>query len=86
MAASEISFRANSASPINKLSCFAMNRWAVFLSHSFIILLLLPSTTGDITLEASLDRETDPLISLVISAHDGGMPSKLLNVCVCVAM
>lgn len=34
------------------------------------------STTGAIRLEDSLDRETDPLISLIISAHDNGEPSE----------
>lgn len=33
------------------------------------------STTGAIRLEDSLDRETDSLVSLIISAHDNGEPS-----------
>ena len=47
--------------------------------YELLVSLSFYSTTGAITLERSLDREEDPLISLMISAHDSGVPSKYYN-------
>ena len=104
----QISFRKATSSPLNKLSCFSVNRCSHYPMHivtdvcmvegrglvcplscslhrespipSVTVCIFTCSTTGAIRLEDSLDRETDPLISLTISAHDNGEPSKTVTV------
>lgn len=50
------------------------SRFFRYVSGAFIS--VITSTTGAITLENSLDREEDPLITLTVSAHDSGVPSE----------